>query len=43
LVVLAVREGYVSGWKAVEFVVGVSVALVASILALFKLGKLLNL
>lgn len=43
LVALAVKEGYVSGWKAAEFVVGVSAALVASIPALFKLGKLLNL
>jgi Protein of unknown function with HXXEE motif len=43
LVVLAVREGYVSGWKAAEFGVGVAGALVASIPTLFKLGKLLNL
>jgi len=43
LVVLALREGYVSGWKAVEFGVGVSGLLVAFIPALFKLGKLLNL
>ena len=43
LVVLALREEYVSGWKALEFGIGVSAALVASIPALFKLGKLLNL
>jgi hypothetical protein len=40
---LAIREGYVSGWKAVGFCVGVAGALVASIFALFKLGKVLNL
>ena len=43
LMVLALREGYVSGWKAVEFCAGVSAALLASIPALFKLGKVLNL
>jgi len=43
LVVFALREGYVSGWKAAEFGVGVAGALVASIPTLFKLGKLLNL
>ena len=43
LVVLALREGYVSGWKAVAFCVSVSGVLVASIPALFKLGKSLNL
>jgi hypothetical protein len=39
LVVLAIREGYVSGWKAVAYCLGVIVVLVASIPALFKLGK----
>lgn len=39
LVVLALREGYVSGWKAVAYCLGVIVALVASIPVLFKLGK----
>jgi hypothetical protein len=43
LAVLALREGYVSGWKSVAFCVGVSGALVASIPALFKLGKILHL
>jgi hypothetical protein len=43
LVVLALREGYVSGWKAAAFCAGVSGVLVASIPALFKLGKSLNL
>jgi hypothetical protein len=43
LAVMALREGYVSGWKSVAFCVGVSGALVASIPALFKLGKILHL
>jgi len=43
LAVYALREGYVSGWKAVGFCVGVSGALVASLFALFKLGRVLNL
>jgi len=43
LVVFAIREGYVSGWKAVAICAGVSGVLVASIPALFKLGKSLNL
>ena len=43
LVVLALREGYVSGWKAVAFCIGVSGVLVASIPALFKFGKVLHL
>jgi len=42
LVVDALREGYVSGWKAVAFSAGVTAALVAIIPALFKLGKVLN-
>ena len=41
LVVLAVREGYVSGWKAVEYAVGVSGLLLLSIPVLFKLGRAL--
>jgi hypothetical protein len=43
LVLGALREGYVSGWKAVGFGVGVAGVLVVSIPTLFKLGKLLNL
>jgi hypothetical protein len=43
LVVCALREGYVSGWKAVAYCVCVSVILVASLPALFKLGKVLKL
>jgi hypothetical protein len=43
LVVYALREGYVSGWKAVAYCVGVAGALVASIPALFKVGKVLML
>jgi hypothetical protein len=43
LMVLALREGYVSGWKAVAFCIGVSGVLVASIPALFKFGKVLHL
>jgi hypothetical protein len=43
LVVCALREGYVSGWKVVGYCVGVSGALVASLPALFKLGKVLHL
>ncbi|MGA3048497.1 MAG: HXXEE domain-containing protein [Terracidiphilus sp.] len=43
LAVYALREGYVSGWKAVAFCIGVTGALVALIPALFKLGKILNL
>jgi hypothetical protein len=43
LVVQALREGYVSGWKAVAFCAGVTGALVATIPALFKLGRILNL
>ncbi len=39
LVVHALREGYVSGWKSVAYSLGVVVALVALIPALFKLGK----
>jgi hypothetical protein len=43
LVVLAVREGYVSGWKAAAFSLGVSGILLLSIPALFKLGQALDL
>jgi hypothetical protein len=43
LMVLALMEGYVSGWKAVAFCIGVSGVLVASIPALFKFGKVLHL
>jgi hypothetical protein len=39
LVILALREGYVSGWKAAVYSAGVGGALLLSILALFKLGK----
>jgi hypothetical protein len=43
LVVLALREGYVSGWKAVAYSIGVAGILLASIQILFKTGKILNL
>lgn len=43
LVVHALREGYVSGWKAVAACVGVTCVLLASLPALLKLGKVLNL
>jgi hypothetical protein len=43
LMVYALREGYVSGWKAVVYCIGVAGALVASLPALFKLGKVLDL
>jgi hypothetical protein len=43
LVVLAIREGYVSGWKAAAYSVGVAGILLASIQILFKTGKNLNL
>lgn len=43
LVVLALREGYVSGWEAVAYSVCVPGLLLLSIPALFKLGKVLNL
>jgi len=43
LVVLALREGYVSGWKAAAYSIGVAVTLLASIQILFKTGKILNL
>jgi hypothetical protein len=43
LVVLAIREEYVSGWKAAAYSAGVAGLLVAAIPALFKTGKILNL
>ena len=43
LVMLAIREGYVSGWKAVACSVGEAGLTVATIPALFKMGKALNL
>ena len=43
LVVMALREGYVSGWKAAAYSVGVAGLLLASIPALLRLGKVLNL
>jgi hypothetical protein len=43
LVVLALTQGYVSGWKAAAYPVGVASLLLLSIPALFKLGKILNL
>ncbi len=43
LVVLALREGYVSGWKAAAYSAGVAGVLLASIPILFKTGRALNL
>jgi len=43
LMVLALREGYVSGWKSVAYSLGVAGVLVASVPALFKLGEKLGL
>lgn len=43
LIVLALRQGYVSGWKAAAYFAGVAGLLLLSIPALFKLGKALNL
>ena len=43
LVVLAFREGYVSGWKSVAYFLGVAGGSVASIPALFKLAEKLGL
>jgi len=42
LVVLALREEYVSGWEATAYSVGVSSLLLMSIPALFKLGNILG-
>lgn len=43
LIIAAIREGYVSGSKAVAYSIGVSAVLLLSIPALFKLGRALNL
>jgi heme/copper-type cytochrome/quinol oxidase subunit 4 len=43
LVVMALREGYVSGARAAAYSVAVAGCLVAFIPALFKIGKVLNL
>jgi glycopeptide antibiotics resistance protein len=43
LVVMALKEGYVSGWKAAEYSAGVAGLLLLFIPALFKSGKALNL
>lgn len=43
LVVLALREEYVSGWKAPAYSVGVAGLLLLSIPARFKLGRVLDL
>ena len=43
LMVFAVREGYVSGWKAAAYSACVAGILMASIQILFKIGKILNL
>jgi hypothetical protein len=43
LIIAAIREGYVSGAKAVAYSIGVSGVLLLSIPALFKLGRALNL
>jgi hypothetical protein len=43
LVTLALGEGYVSGWKAVAYSLGVPGIALLSIPALFSLGKALNL
>jgi hypothetical protein len=43
LVVLAIREEYVSGWKTAAYSVGVTGLLLASIQILFNKSKILNL
>jgi len=43
LVAMALKEGYVSGGKASVYSVGVAALLAASIPALFKIGRALNL
>ncbi len=43
LLVMALREGYVSGGKAAVYSIGVAGLLVAAIPALFKMGRALNL
>jgi hypothetical protein len=42
LVILAVRRGYVSGWKAAEYAFAVTRLLLLSIPVLFRLGKALT-
>jgi hypothetical protein len=42
LVALALGEGYVSGWKAAAYSVGVTAFLVLSATAVLKLGKALD-
>jgi len=42
LVVLALRDGYVSGWKAAAYSAGVAGVLMVAIPILFKTGKILN-
>jgi hypothetical protein len=42
LVLFALREGYVSGWKAGAYSIGVAGILLAFIQILFKIGKILN-
>jgi hypothetical protein len=43
LVMAAIREGYVSGSKAIAYSIGVAAVLLLSIPALFKLGRALHL
>ena len=43
LAILALRENYVSGWKAIEYSLGMTVLLLLSIPVLFRLGKALRL
>jgi hypothetical protein len=43
LIVYAIREGYVCGWRAAAYSAGVAGILLASIPMLFKTGKILNL
>jgi hypothetical protein len=43
LVVYAIREGYVSGWKAVAYSAGMAGILLVAIPILFKTGKTLSL
>ena len=43
LVVLAIREKYVSGWMAAAYSAGVAGLLMAAIPALFRMGRALNL
>lgn len=43
MVLLALREGYVSSWKAAAYSIGLSGLLLLSIPALFRLGTFLGL